>query len=124
LCVDLFDYLLQQRESKIYSSDRRAWGKTTIINEIGLTYQALGYEVLLFTQHSNSNNHFATQYIPSDYNSRHLRGYPIGKTIAIFDEYDLPPKSIINDIGNELLITLEQLQIPYVGFANYISEKI
>lgn len=84
----------------------------------------MGYEVLLITQFPNANEHYATKYIPLDSNSRHLKGCPIGKTIAIIDEYDLLPKSIIYNINNELLETLEQLHIPYVGFANVVSAKI
>ena len=121
---DIFDNYLQNKQSKLYHSDRRAWGKTTILNELGFTYQALGYEVLLITQFSNANEHFATKYIPLAFSSRHLRGYPVGKTIAIIDEYDLLPKSIIYSVENELLDTLKQLQIPYVGFANMVSAKI
>lgn len=115
---------MQNKQNKLYPSDRRAWGKTAILNELGFTYQALGYEVLLITQFPNANEHFATKYIPSDFNSRHLRGYPIGKTIVIIDEYDLLPKSIVYGIENELLNTLKQLQIPFVGFANVVSAKI
>lgn len=124
LFFDIFDNYLQNKQSKLYHSDRRAWGKTTILNELGFTYQALGYEVLLITQFSNANEHFATKYIPLAFSSRHLRGYPVGKTIAIIDEYDLLPKSIIYSVENELLDTLKQLQIPYVGFANMVSAKI
>ena len=46
---NLFDQCLQKHKSKLLSSEQRAWGKTTILNEIGFTYQALGYDVLLVT---------------------------------------------------------------------------
>ena len=105
---DIFDDCLQKKQHKVYSSDRRAWGKTTILNELGITYQALGYEVLLLTMFPNSNEHFATRCINDE---RDLRGLPRDKTIMIVDEY-----KILNDKNHYLFNAIEKLDIPYVGF--------
>ena len=110
LFFDIFDNYLQNRQNKLYPSDRRAWGKTTIINEIGFTYQALGYEVLLITHFPNANEHFANRCI---FNEWEFSGVNREKTIVIIDEYDVQK----NYDARFLLEELRQLNIPYVGFA-------
>ena len=107
---DIFDDCLQKKQHKVYSSDRRAWGKTAIINEIGFTYQALGYEVLLITQFPNANEHFASRCI---FNEWEFAGMKREKTIVIIDEYDVQK----NYDARFLMEELRQLNIPYVGFA-------
>lgn len=103
-----FDSQLQARLNNLVSAEDRAWGKTTILNEIGFTYQALGYNVLLLTNCSNSIEYFATRYITI---ASSLRGFNRNKTIVIIDECN------INDGEfKEILKTLDELKIPYVGF--------
>jgi len=118
---DLFDDCLHKHQSKLLSSEQRAWGKTTILNEIGFTYQALGYDVLLITQCPNSNEHFATDFIDpnGDYHRTLCRTRK--NTVAIIDEYDyhvytdnIERKSWVT--FNELLKELGDYNIPYVGF--------
>ena len=109
----MFDQCLQQRKNKLLSSQQRAWGKTTILNEIGFTYQALGYDVLLVTTHSESNEHIATMYF--DYvftKARLLADY--GKTIVIVDEYDYCDLNF-----QEIMEFFDKKKIPYVGFVRF-----
>ena len=107
---DIFDNYLQNKQNKLYPSGRRAWGKSTIMNEIGFTYQALGYEVLLITQFPNANEHFASKCI---FNEWEFAGVKREKAIVIIDEYDVQK----NYEARFLLEALKQLNIPYVGFA-------
>ena len=93
----------------MYRSDDRGWGKTTILNEIGFVYQALGYEVYLITQFTDTcHRHYATCFVDNETNVLRRSSR---KAIAIIDEYDINQKFI--DLINEL----ELRQIPYVGFA-------
>jgi len=109
---DLFDKALNNGENFVVFSDRRGWGKTTIVNEIGFTYQALGYMVFLITQFPNSNEHFVTKVISSecDFDFRNLN---YKKCVAIIDEYDPCTEQYINIIKR-----LNECNIPYVGFGD------
>lgn len=72
-------------------------------------YQALGYEVYLITQFTNTCHvHYATRFMGDE---MCVRGLSL-KAIGIIDEYDvrLP-------LFNDLLKELESRHIPYVGFA-------
>jgi hypothetical protein len=106
----MFDNSIQNGKSKIISSWRRQWGKTTILNEIGLCYQAIGYRVFLATDFSNSSNHYAEKLIDGNYA---IREVPIDNIIVIIDEFDL-----CNNINYRLLRYLEYHDIMYVGFCN------
>lgn len=103
---DLFDNNLQVNVSYIVIDNDRQWGKTTILNEIGLTYQALGYEVILLTKYPQANNHFATRYV-SNMNDLQRINLDDDKIIAIVDEYD---------IGEEIIDCLQKYDVPIVGF--------
>ena len=107
---DLFDKKLQDGTGCIISSYERQWGKTTIVNEIGFTYQALGYQVFLLTKFPQSNEHFANKYVASESDICGIGG---NKCIAIIDEYDIK-----NYADSSLLDCLEYCNIPCVGFWN------
>jgi AAA+ ATPase superfamily predicted ATPase len=108
--MDLFETYLLNGESKLLSSKQRRWGKTTILNEIGLTYQLLGYRVFLITQYPNSNEHVATNYVS---NAESIRGYK-EKSIALIDEYYYFDENL-----RDILHVFDKLDIPYVGFVDY-----
>ena len=107
---DTFDIHLSFKKSFLLPSDGRRFGETTVINEIGFLYQALGYEVLLFTENILTEEMFATKYI-SDV--KDLFGIKLDNCIAVFDGYNLTP----DYEKNEIIQRLECLKIPYVGFA-------
>lgn len=114
---DRFDECLQKRLSYLSSSEDRGWGKTTVLNEIGFTYQALDYDVLLITEYPESNVHYATKYIGS---IRDLYGVRTNKTICIFDEY-----RVFSEIRRKreffinVIDELNRMNIPYVGFVTF-----
>lgn len=81
------------------------------INEIGLIYQALGYEVLLVTKYNNSNEHFATRTVS---NFESIYGINPHKTIAIIDEHNY-----YDDNFQDIIKFFTEAKIPYVGFVNY-----
>jgi hypothetical protein len=60
----------------------RGWGKTTVINEIGFTYQALGYEVYILTP-INCVEYYASKRIS---NVNDLRGIRRDNLIVLVDE--------------------------------------
>ena len=105
-----FDCALQNRQSVLLNSAERGWGKTLIVNEIGFTYQALGYDVWLVSRFPAS--YYATQKI--DATRAHIASICItNKTIAIVD--DIPNRGVLLKVLGEL----EERGIPYVGFANW-----
>jgi hypothetical protein len=114
---NLFDQCLQKYESKLFSSEQRGWGKTTILNEIGFTYQALGYDVLIVTKHIDSNEHYATLLF--DYVSTTDRFiHNPNKTIAIIDEYNY-----FNENCQDIINYFTERKIPYVGFVNFNEDS-
>lgn len=70
----------------LYSAEKRNIGKTTIINNLGLEYQALGYEVFIVTPYIQSTDYLATERLTID-NSRGKR-LP-KKSIILVDEVRL-----------------------------------
>lgn len=108
-----FDECLQKRLSYLKSSKDRGWGKTTVLNEIGFIYQALGYNVILVTQFPNSNEHYACLLFDNIFlKSVFLSDY--SKTIVIVDEYDYQDSNF-----RDIVEFFNDKKIPYVGFVRF-----
>ena len=71
-----------------YSARERCIGKTVIINNLGLEYQSLGYEVYVATPTFYSNDYVANE--KWDIRSENNRGkYFSDKTIILVDELNI-----------------------------------
>lgn len=84
----------------------RGFGKTTILNEIGLLAQFYNYEVLIWTPYNNT--HFATERIDR---YEQLRSRHIKNGILLIDEID-----ISDDKNFQMLRDLIDSEILILGF--------
>ena len=109
--LKMFEYYIQRNQSKLFSSDERGWGKSTILKELSYTYQILGYKIYLLSSCPNVTKVFCDKYI---YNSENIRGISRSKTIVIVDEYNY-----MNDGFIKVLEYCEAFDIPVVGFVNF-----
>ena len=97
----------------------RGKGKTYLLNELGLTLQALGFEVLVYTPYTKME-YFAENFIySSDYTSDNPRRIDKLKTVILFDEVEID-----NDETQELIKFFKKYRIPVVGFVRYKDEKV
>lgn len=92
----------------------RQYGKTTIINELGLTLQALGYYVIVWTDHPATIEYVADKVFVRlrDYDiklSFSLRGR--NNLVILFDEVDASFPHF-----NYMIHELEARGIPVAGF--------
>lgn len=87
-------------------------GKTTILNEIGFTYQALGYDVFLVTSSFQGVHHFCHTTFNGEEDRRKID--PRKKAIAIIDEFNTE-----DDRFHEIIECLEAYGVPYVGFVKF-----
>ena len=80
----------QRLNYTLYSNEDiipRGFGKTTILNEIGLLAQVYNYEVLILTPYNNT--HFATERIDR---YEQLRSHRVENGILLIDEIDISDK--------------------------------
>lgn len=85
----------------------RGFGKTTILNEIGLLAQAMEKEVLIWTPYNNTE-YYATEKLEV---ANQLRRHHINNGILLIDEID------IRDIKNyNMLRDLDDSGILTIGF--------
>lgn len=99
---------VKRRENYILSSRQRKIGKTSIINELGLHLQSLGYNVLLLT--TNTRGEYYANRSLSLSKDDYL-GIINKNTVVLLDEYDY------YKIDN-LLKYCYGRYIPVVGYAN------
>ena len=112
---NIFNDLLTAVEQKRFvglSSHQRGIGKTTILNELAFTLQALGYVVYLLTPYKNQE-YFAHKFISN--NTNDLRGVR-GNIVVIADE----ARYCMMD---DLFTYCRLYGIPVVGFINYDTPK-
>lgn len=99
------------KEFALYNSNwyDRGWGKTTVINEIGFTYQALGYTVYILSP--CRTEYFACKLINK---KEDLRGIKRDNLIVLVDE-------VLRDseLYTEVKSFCQQFNIPIVGFIRY-----
>ena len=107
---DEFEDTIKEKKNLLYSSHQRAWGKSYILNELGLTLQALGYEVYFFSDY-DTYEFYATKYLSRSDNIRGINNY---KTVLIVDECR---HSRLIDVLNYC----ESREIPVVGFIDFRS---
>ena len=106
-----FVQTITNKDMKLLSSEQRAWGKSYILNELGLELQALGYRVFLLTEFVNHQEHFATDFI--DMNSLNkFKGLDGEIIVVLVDEYRYLKMT-------EILEFCVYSKIPVVGFADY-----
>lgn len=87
----------------------RGMGKTTVLNEIGFIYQALGYEVLVWTPFDDE--HTGCKLIR---NYQRMRGFRSSdKTICLVDEVNLHISSHEN---HAIFAELRRCNVTMVGF--------
>jgi hypothetical protein len=98
------------KDIRLLTSEQRSWGKSYILNELGLTLQALGYKVYLLTMHHNSQEHFADDLFPDD--TWDYRGKLRDKMVILVDEYKISKIQLILEFCTEY-------KIPIVGFVDY-----
>lgn len=109
---DRFEKTILKREMLLLPSDNRGIGKTTILNELAFTYQALGYRTFVLTP--CQQEYFAEKYIPN--NPMFYRGYFGCDAIVIIDE------AKFNDI-QEFLQYCKYRKTPVVGFVDYFTPE-
>jgi len=107
---DKFEDAIKEKRNLLYSSHQRGWGKSYILKELGLTLQALGYEVY-FSSDYNAYEFYATKYLSKFDNIRGINNY---KTVVIVDE--CRHSRLIN-----VLNYCESREIPVVGFVDFCS---
>lgn len=112
---DEFEKAIHRKEMLFRNGRIRQFGKTYILNELGFTLQALGYEVYVNTPFTQLE-YFAERFIHNDYD---LRGINILKTVILFDE-----SKIDNDKTQGILKYCKSCQIPVVGFVRYKDEEL
>ena len=78
--LNRFEEAIKNGESYICTRDR-GFGKTTVLNELGFIYQALGYNVLVLSR--RPLEYYATNWIDND---RDLLGFDRNKTIMLVDD--------------------------------------
>jgi len=110
---DEFEEAIHRKKNLFRNGRIRQLGKTYTLNELGLTLQALGYEVYVYTPFTQLE-YFAERFIHNDYD---LRGINILKTVILFDEV-----KIDDDEVKEILKYSRCCQIPVVGFVRYKDE--
>ena len=112
---DEFEEAIHKRRMLFRNVEYRGNGKTYLLNELGLTLQALEYKVLVYTPFTQLE-YFAENFI---YNSDNLRGIDNKlKTVILFDEV-----RIDNDETQELIKLFKKYRIPVVGFIKYKDEE-
>jgi len=110
---DEFDAALQDDRSLLIPVSKfdRGNGKTTLLNELAFTYQALGYEVILFNKVEYPFPFYATKKAKSA-DDPILRGMSMSaKYIAIIENFHADSKEL-----EEICTMLVAFRIPYVGF--------
>jgi hypothetical protein len=112
---DEFEEAIHRKEMLFRNAKVRGIGKTYLLNELGLTLQVLGYEVLVYTSYDRME-YFAEKFIYNDYD---LQGINILKAIILFDEAKLD-----NDEVQEILKYSRCCQIPVVGFVRYKDDDL
>lgn len=112
---DEFEKAIHKKEMLFRNDKYRQLGKTYLLNELGLTLQALGYKVLVYTPFKGVE-YFADKFI---YSSDNSRGIDKLKTVVIFDEVQMEDDETI-----ELLKLFKMYQIPVVGFVRYKDEEL
>ncbi len=110
---DLFLYIIEQSKIYFLSSEPRRIGKTYILNELGFTLQALGYEVYILTPYPHQE-YFANGFISTE--PRDFRGMFKDNTIIIVDEERF-------ELIGELLDYCRSRNIPVVGYVNFDEIK-
>ena len=106
-----FVQTIVDKDMKLLSSEQRQWGKSYILNELGLELQALGYRVFLLTEFVNHQEHFATDFI--DMNSLNkFRGLDREIIVVLVDEYRYRKMA-------EILDFCSYHKIAVVGFIDY-----
>lgn len=112
----IFDVMLQMAETKqnyLLSSEPRNIGKTTILNELSFTLQALGYDVYLLNQYLARD--FYTNGLITLKNESY-KGILHKNSVVLIDESRY---SILSD----LLDYCETFNIPVIGFTNFERNK-
>ncbi len=110
-----FEEVIHRNEMFFRNSKYRQLGKTYLLNELGLTLQALGYKVLVYTPYDRME-YFAERFIRNIYD---LKGIGRDKIVILFDE-----ANIDNDDIQEIIEYCENYQISIVGFVRYEDEEL
>jgi hypothetical protein len=100
---------IEKGENLLLSSEPRRIGKTTILNELALTLQALGYIVYVSTPYQKQE-YFAHRFLSND--MIHNRGLFGDNIVVIADESKY-------EYMNELLFNCKVKNIPVVGYVNF-----
>lgn len=115
---DEFEEAIHKRRMLFRNGEYRGNGKTYLLNELGLTIQALGYRVLVYTPYTNTE-YFAENFIySSDCGSDNPRRIDKLKTAVLFDEV------IFDDDETKIIVEYcKKYRIPVVGFVRYKDEE-
>lgn len=100
----------QRLNYTLYSNEDiipRGFGKTTILNEIGLLAQAMGKEVLIWTS-CNNIEYYATEKLER---ANQIRRHHINNGILLIDEIDITDRKTY-----DMLKHLEDSGILIIGF--------
>jgi hypothetical protein len=113
--LDNFLEAIEQGKNLLLSSENRRIGKTYILNELGFTLQALGYNVFVLTPYKEQE-YYANKFI-SDGIDR-FKGFNREKLVILADE----ARYLMMD---DIMEYCEYRKVPIVGYVNfYIPRKI
>lgn len=113
---EMFVSAVVNRDNVFISSDKRNWGKTIILNELGYTLQALGYKVYILTI-SNLMEYCADEFII--FYPEKFEGKLNDKSVVLVDEVYYYNPNFQNFTDYSL-----SRNTPIVGFVNYKELKI
>ncbi len=108
----IFDVMLNMVKAKqnyLLSSADRGIGKTTILNELAFTLQAIGYKVYLLNPHP-VKDYYVNNILTYDIQS--FRGLFKSNVVLIADEARY-------EMMDDLLEYCKDKRIPIVGFVNF-----
>lgn len=110
---DKFLKRIEQKDMLLLSSEERRIGKTTTLNELALTLQALGYIVYVLTPYQKQE-YFAHKFISTDRSN--YTNLNVDKLVIIVDEEK-------RNKMDEIIEYCDFRKIPVVGYVNYEFDK-
>ena len=99
----------------LYSAKERCFGKTTIINNLGLEFQALGYNVIVVTP-----TYYGEEYVANEkliINDSNCRGKFVSEnSVILVDELEIEDLKILIKIAKR---SRKEKDIKIIGFVHF-----